>query len=287
MLAGTPISVEYFPPNTEQGQRSLLRTSGQLAAIHPEYFSITYGAGGSTKDRTFAAVSNLLDAGYQVAPHLSFGGSSDEEIEQLIQRYRALGIRRIVALRGDVPSGIGSASHLRYALELVQYLRKHHGDFFHIEVAAYPEVHPDAHTPAGDLQHFEEKVAAGADGALTQFFYNADAYFDFCERAAKRGIRVPIVPGIMPITNHDNLVCIALKCGAEIPRWIKRGLEAHRDDEDAMRDFGADVVAKLCERLVAGGAPGLHFCALNQAPATLAICERLGLIPTSRQPASA
>ena len=277
MAARTPISIEYFPPNTEQGQKSLIRTSRQLAVLGPEYFSVTYGAGGSTKDRTFAAVSGLLEAGHQVAPHLSFGGSSDDEIEQLIQRYRALGIRRLVALRGDLPSGIGSASHMRYALELVQYLRRHHGDYFHIEVAAYPEVHPDAHTPADDMQHFAHKVAAGADAALTQFFYNADAYFDFCERAAKRRIHIPIVPGIMPITNHDNLVRIATKCGAEIPRWIKRGLEAHRDNEAAMRDFGADVVARLCERLLQGGAPGLHFCALNQSPPTLAICARLGL----------
>lgn len=278
MAARTPISVEYFPPNTDQGQRSLLRTSGQLAALDPDYFSVTYGAGGSTKDRTFAAVDGLIGAGYQVAPHLSFGGSSDAEIEELLQRYRALGIRRIVALRGDMPSGIGSASHLRYALELVQYLRRQHGDYFHIEVAAYPEVHPDAHSPAQDMRYFQEKVAAGASAALTQFFYNPDAYFDFCERAGRCGIHIPIVPGVMPITNHDNLVRIATKCGAEIPRWIKRGLEAHRDDEAAMREFGADVVARLCERLILGGAPGLHFCALNQSPPTLAVCARLGLI---------
>lgn len=278
MDARTPVSIEYFPPNTDQGQKSLLRTSAQLAVLRPEYFSVTYGAGGSTKDRTFAAVTGLTEAGYDVAPHLSFGGSTDEEIEALIQRYRNLGIHRVVALRGDVPSGIGSASHMRYAVELVRHLRTHHGDHFHIEVAAYPEVHPDSPNPEDDLQHFEEKVAAGANAALTQFFYNADAYFDYLERAAKRGIGIPIVPGIMPITNHDNLVRIALKSGAEIPRWIKRRLEAIRENEDAMREFGADVVAKLCERLVQGGAPGLHFYALNQATATLAICERLGLV---------
>lgn len=277
MSQASHISFEYFPPQTDQGRRSLLRTSGELAALGPEFFSVTYGAGGSTRDRTLVAVKTLRDAGHDVAPHLSFGSSSDDDIRELLASYREMGVKRLVALRGDVPSGIGSVRHLRYARELVSFLRATHGDHFHIEVAAYPEVHPDAASPDEDLAHFCEKVAAGANSAITQYFYNADAYFDFCDRAAARGVGIPIVPGIMPITNHDNLVRFSANCGADIPRWIKRRLEAYRDDEASLLAFGQDVVAKLCERLLAGGAPGIHFYTLNQAKPTLAICKAIAL----------
>lgn len=277
MSHSSHISFEYFPPQTDQGRKSLLRTSGELAALGPEFFSVTYGAGGSTRDRTLVAVKTLREAGHDVAPHLSFGSSSDEDIRELLASYREMGVKRVVALRGDVPSGIGSVRHLRYARELVSFLRATHGDHFHIEVAAYPEVHPDAATPEEDLAHFCEKVAAGANSAITQYFYNADAYFDFCDRAAARGVGIPIVPGIMPITNHDNLVRFSANCGADIPRWIKRRLESYKDDEPSLLAFGQDVVAKLCERLLAGGAPGIHFYTLNQAKPTLAICNALAL----------
>jgi methylenetetrahydrofolate reductase (NADPH) len=277
MSQASHISFEYFPPQTDQGRKSLLRTSGELSALAPEFFSVTYGAGGSTRDRTLVAVKTLREAGHDVAPHLSFGSSTDEDIRELLASYREMGVKRLVALRGDVPSGIGSVRHLRYARELVSFLRATHGDHFHIEVAAYPEVHPDAATPDEDLTHFCDKVAAGANSAITQYFYNADAYFDFCDRAAARGVGIPIVPGIMPITNHDNLVRFSANCGADIPRWIKRRLESYKDDEASLLAFGRDVVAKLCERLLAGGAPGIHFYTLNQAKPTLAICKALAL----------
>ncbi len=277
MSQASHLSFEYFPPQTDQGRKTLLRTSRDLSSLGPEFFSVTYGAGGSTRDRTLVAVQTLREAGHDVAPHLSFGSSTDDDIRELLDSYREMGVKRVVALRGDVPSGIGSVRHLRYARELVSFLRRTHGDHFHIEVAAYPEVHPDAASPEEDLAHFCDKVAAGANSAITQYFYNPDAYFDFCDRAAARGVGIPIGPGIMPITNHDNLVRFSANCGADIPRWIKRRLEAFKEDEASLLAFGAEVVARLCERLLAGGAPGIHFYTLNQATPTLAICSALAL----------
>jgi methylenetetrahydrofolate reductase (NADPH) len=235
---------------------------------------VTYGAGGSTRDRTFEAVAALTRAGFAVAPHLSMGTDDKQAVEALVDRYLALGIKRMVALRGDIPSGFGTLRHVRYAKQLVQLLKAHVGPDFVIEVAAYPEVHPDAATPDQDLDHFRQKVAAGAAGAITQYFYNADAYFDFVERA---NVAVPIVPGIMPITNYANLVRFSDNCGAEIPRWIRSRLAAYQDDEPSLRAFGADVVTDLCDRLVGGGAPGLHFYTLNQAAPTLAVLDQIDL----------
>jgi methylenetetrahydrofolate reductase (NADPH) len=268
------LSFEFFPPKTAQGQRALPKTAQVLSRYRPVFYSVTYGAGGSTRDRTYETVAGLIDAGFDAAPHLSIGSDDAATVSALVDRYLALGVKRIVALRGDVPSGFGNPRHVRYARELVELLRRLAGDRLEIEVAAYPEVHPDAATPEGDLEHFRRKVAAGASGAITQYFYNADAYFDFVERA---GIDLPIVPGIMPITNYAGLVRFSDGCGAEIPRWIRRRLEAYQDDETALKAFGNDVVTMLCERLLAGGAPGLHFYTLNQAAPTAAILDRLEL----------
>jgi methylenetetrahydrofolate reductase (NADPH) len=268
------LSFEFFPPKTDKGQELLLATAGELARAQPEFYSVTYGAGGSTRDRTFEAVAALTRAGFVVAPHLSIGSDDKHVIEALVDRYLALGINRMVALRGDIPSGFGSVRHVRYAKQLVELLKARVGKDFVIEVAAYPEVHPDAATPDHDLDFFRQKVAAGAAGAITQYFYNADAYFDFVARA---NVAVPIVPGIMPITNYPNLVRFSDNCGAEIPRWIRSRLAAYQDDEPSLRAFGVDVVADLCDRLVAGGAPGLHFYTLNQAAPTLAVLDRIDL----------
>jgi methylenetetrahydrofolate reductase (NADH) len=268
------LSFEFFPPKTAKGQRALPTTARELARYAPAFYSVTYGAGGSTRDRTFETVASLIGAGFEVAPHLSMGTDDEATVAALVNRYLALGVRRIVALRGDVPSGFGNPRHVRYAMQLVQLLQKHAGGRLEIEVAGYPEVHPDAATPDADLQHFRRKVAAGAAGAITQYFYNADAYFDFVERAR---IEVPIVPGVMPITNYAGLIRFSDGCGAEIPRWIRTRLAAYQHDEAALRAFGNDVVTQLCERLLAGGAPGLHFYTLNQAAPTAAILDRLEL----------
>jgi methylenetetrahydrofolate reductase (NADPH) len=268
------LSFEFFPPKTDKGQDALLVTARDLARARPEFYSVTYGAGGSTRDRTFEAVAALTRAGFVVAPHLSIGTDDKQAVDALVDRYLALGINRMVALRGDIPSGFGSVRHVRYAKQLVQLLKARVGRDFVIEVAAYPEVHPDAQTPDQDLEFFRQKVAAGAAGAITQYFYNADAYFDFVARA---NVAVPIVPGIMPITNYANLVRFSDNCGAEIPRWIRSRLAAYQDDEPSLRAFGADVVTDLCERLVAGGAPGLHFYTLNHAASTLVVLDRIDL----------
>jgi methylenetetrahydrofolate reductase (NADPH) len=268
------LSFEFFPPKTDKGQTALLATAEQLGRHHPVFYSVTYGAGGSTRDRTFEAVAALARAGFVVAPHLSMGIDGKAAIESLVDRYLGLGINRMVALRGDIPSGFGNPRHVRYAIHLVQLLKVHTSADFVIEVAAYPEVHPDAATPAADLEHFRHKVAAGAAGAITQYFYNADAYFDFVARAK---VDVPIVPGIMPITNYANLVRFSDGCGAEIPRWIRSRLAAYQHDEPSLKAFGTDVVAQLCERLVGGGAPGLHFYTLNQAAPTHAVLDRIKL----------
>lgn len=277
------LSFEFFPPRTQQGQKSLVSTARKLARHAPEFFSVTYGAGGSTRDRTFEAVTMIAEAGLPVAPHLSIGTDTDRAIAELLEKYKALGIKRIVALRGDVPSGIGSTRHVRYAEELVRLIRTRTGDHFHIEVAAYPEVHPDATSPVSDLDHFKRKVGAGASSAITQYFFNPDAYFDFVARARADGISLPIVPGIMPITNYPNLVRFSDNCGAEIPRWIRKRLEGYQRDEASLLAFGAEVVSELCTRLIRGGAPGLHFYTLNRAAPTEAVWRTLApLVQQSR-----
>lgn len=269
------LSFEFFPANTEQGRRSLDRTRGRLTAYAPEFYSVTYGAGGSTRDRTFDAVAAMAADAMPVAPHLSIGNDDHDTLRKLLDRYRDLGINRIVALRGDVPSGMGSRRNVRYAAELVELIRSHSGNAFHIEVAAYPEAHPDAPSPDADLDFFHAKVSAGANSAITQYFFNADAYFDFVDRCRARGIDVPIVPGIMPITNFANLVKFSDNCGAEIPRWIRLRLESHQDDPESLTQFGTEVVTDLCRRLLAGGAPGLHFYTLNRARPSQAVLDNL------------
>ena len=268
-------SFEFFPPKTAKGRSNLLRTVGRLRDQSPEFFSVTYGAGGSTREGTFETVSAITAEGLAVAPHLSMGTDDKAAVVALLQRYRDNGVRRVVALRGDIPSGIGGTRHVRYAAELVSLIRDHFGANFHIEVAAYPEIHPDAASPDTDLEFFRLKVDAGADSAITQYFYNADAYFDFVNRARAVGVDVPIVPGIMPITNFANLVRFSDTCGAEIPRWIRLRLEALQDDAPTLKAFGVDVVSNLCQRLLDGGAPGLHFYTLNQAAPTEAILSNL------------
>ena len=272
-------SFEFFPTKTEAGHEKLLNVARQLAGYKPDFFSCTYGAGGSTRDRTLGTVLQLdREVGVPTAPHLSCVGDSKVELRELLNRYRDSGIRRIVALRGDLPSGMGMASgELRYANELVEFIRAETGDHFHIEVAAYPEVHPQARSFEDDLQNFVRKCRAGANSAITQYFFSADCYFYFVERVRKLGVELPIVPGIMPITNYSKLARFSDACGAEIPRWIRKQLEAYGDDLDSIQSFGEEVVTRMCERLLDGGAPGLHFYTLNQAEASLAIWNNLGL----------
>ena len=270
-------SFEFFPPKTDEGRAKLRATAGELAALSPAFVSVTFGAGGTTRDGTLDAVLMLREMGLSVAPHLSCVGSTREALRQLLAEYRARDVRRIVALRGDMPSGWGEIGELRHADELVRFIRAETGDWFHIEVAAYPETHPQARTPRDDLARFVDKVRAGADSAITQYFYNADAYFRFVDAVRAAGVDVPIVPGIMPITNYTQLARFSDACGAEIPRWLRLALAAHGDDLASLRAFGLDVVTGLCERLVAGGAPGLHFYTLNGAQASAEIWRRLGL----------
>jgi methylenetetrahydrofolate reductase (NADPH) len=271
------ISYEFFPPNTPIGREKLRAVRTELATTAPEFFSVTYGAGGATQEKTFDVVAEIAATGSSVAPHLSCVGSTREAIGALLDRYRALGVRRIVALRGDAPSGFGAGAvgEFRYASDLVSFIREHSGRHFTIEVAAYPEFHPQARSPADDLAAFAAKVRAGADRAITQYFYNADAYFRFRDDAVAAGIEVPIIPGIMPINNYAQLARFSDNCGAEIPRWIRWRLAAMADDAAAIRAFGLEVVTDLCRRLVAGGAPGLHFYTLNQAEPTLSIVRAL------------
>ncbi|RKP49409.1 methylenetetrahydrofolate reductase [NAD(P)H] [Trinickia fusca] len=270
------ISFEFFPPKTPEGVEKLRVTRAQLAQLLPSFVSVTFGAGGSTQQGTLDTVLDMSKDGLQAAPHLSCIGSSKESLRAILARYREHGIRHIVALRGDLPSGMGEVGELRYASELVSFIRAEHGDWFWIEVAAYPEYHPQARSPRQDLENFARKVKAGANSAITQYFYNADAYFRFVDDARKLGVDVPIVPGIMPITNYSQLMRFSEMCGAEVPRWIARRLESFGDDREAIRAFGLDVVTQLCQRLVKEGVPGLHFYTLNAAMATKAICERLG-----------
>ncbi len=271
-------SFELFPPKTEKGFENLRRNVLVLNERRPAFFSCTYGAGGSTRDNTFATVDWLRSQGIDTAPHLTCIGNSIAETLGILERYKGQGIHRIVALRGDRPSGTGiGGGDLSYASELVALIREHFGDHFHIEVAAYPEMHPQAPNFLADLDNFRIKVEAGADSAITQYFYNVDAYEHFVEQCRQRGIGIPIVPGIMPITNYSSLARFSDACGAEIPRWIRKRLEAYGDDSASIRAFGADVVTALCEKLLAAGAPGLHFYTMNQAAPTLEIWDRLGI----------
>jgi len=270
------ISFEFFPPQTPEGVVKLSAARKKLAELKPEFFSVTFGAGGSTQERTLATIKQIHSEGYQAAPHLSCVGSTHENIRALINTYKEVGIKRIVALRGDLPSGMGSIGELQYANELVEFIRAETGDHFHLEVAAYPEIHPQASSAQDDLLNFKRKVDAGANSAITQYFYNADAYFRFVDEVRKLGVTVPIVPGIMPIVRYAQLARFSETCGAEIPRWMRKTLEGYGDDVEAVKEFGRDAVAKLCEKLIAGGAPGLHFYTLNQANASLGILKQLG-----------
>ena len=273
-----PISLEFFPPKTPEGADKLTAVRQQLYALKPEYCSVTYGAGGSTQDGTIQTVRAILAEGVDAAPHFSCIGASKASVREQLAQFKADGIQRIVALRGDLPSGYGGFGEFRYASELVAFIREDSGDHFHIEVAAYPEMHPQARNPEADLKAFVTKVRAGADVALTQYFFNADAYFRFVDDVAKAGVNIPVVPGIMPIINASQLIRFSDACGAEIPRWVRSRLEGFGDDKASIQAFGLDVVSDLCERLRAGGAPGVHFYTMNQAAPVKGLCERLGLI---------
>ncbi|MCD9121864.1 methylenetetrahydrofolate reductase [NAD(P)H] [Cupriavidus sp. UGS-1] len=270
-------SFEFFPPKTPEGREKLRNTRAQLAPLGPKYISVTFGAGGTTQQGSLDAVLEIQRDGIDAAPHLSCVGSTREGIREILRTYRDNGIRHIVALRGDMPSGMGEIGEFRYANELVEFIRAETGDWFQIEVAAYPEYHPQARSPRHDLENFVRKVKAGADSAITQYFFNADAYFRFVDDVRALGVDVPIVPGIMPITNYSQLMRFSEMCGAEVPRWVAKRLESFGDDREAIRAFGLDVVTALCERLLAGGVPGLHFYTLNAAGATKAIWQRLKL----------
>jgi methylenetetrahydrofolate reductase (NADPH) len=270
-------SFEFFPPQTPEGIERLRAARKQLAQLNPKFFSVTFGAGGSTRDRTLETVLEIQSEGHTAAPHLSCIGSTAENIRTMLERYREQGIRHIVALRGDLPSGMAQAGEFRYANELVTFIRREFGDVFHIEVAAYPEYHPQSRSSQEDLQNFKRKVDSGANSAITQYFYNADAYFNFIEACEAEGICIPIVPGIMPINKFSQLARFSDTCGAEIPRWIRKRLESYGDDSASIRAFGLDVVTDLCDRLLKGGAPGLHFYTLNSAGLPSTIWQRLGL----------
>ena len=271
----TEISIEFFPPQTPEGIEKLRVVRAKLAELKPSFFSVTFGAGGSTRERTFAVVKEIAAEGYDAAPHLSCIGSTRDNIRDILNEYKAAGIRRTVALRGDLPSGMAETGEFRYANELVEFIRAETGDWFSIEVAAYPEWHPQARSPKDDLDAFARKVKAGANSAITQYFYNADAYFHFVDEARVIGVDVPIVPGIMPIVGFTKLARFSDACGAELPRWMRRKFESFGDDTESIRAFGLDVVTELCERLLKGGAPGLHFYCMNQAALTSEICRRL------------
>jgi methylenetetrahydrofolate reductase (NADPH) len=270
------VSFEFFPPKTPEGREKLLATRDQLATLQPDYFSVTYGAGGSTRDNTRDIVTRIHQDGYEVAPHLSFGGDSEQAVLELLQRYKDAGVRHVVALRGDMPSGMGFTK-LVNANELVALIRQHFGDYFQIKVAAYPEIHPDAEHYQKDVFWLGEKFRAGADCAITQYFYNIDAYFYFMDECARQGIDKPIYPGIMPITNYQNLVRFSDNCGADIPRWLRQRLSGFGADSESLRAFGVDVVSSLCEKLLAGGAPGFHFYTMNQVNPTTDILANLGI----------
>ena len=272
------ISFEYFPPKTEAGKEKLLQqVTPALNELNPEFFSVTYGAGGSTRDTTLGIVSSIQEAGIEAAPHLSFGGDDEAAIGELLDTYKARGISRLVALRGDMPSGMGGLAQLVYANELVEFVRARTGDHFHIEVAAYPEIHPEAESYASDINYLKGKFDAGADSAITQYFFNVEAYFYFLDQCATAGITKPIYAGIMPILNFANLARFSRNCGADIPRWISQRIEGYGDDQDSIRKFGIEMVSQLCQTLIESGAPGIHFYTMNQVEPTREIYNNLGL----------
>ncbi|MCD6662357.1 MAG: methylenetetrahydrofolate reductase [NAD(P)H] [Comamonas sp.] len=271
-----PVSFEFFPPKTPEGVGKLRGVRQQLYALRPEFCSVTYGAGGSTQTGTFATVSEILGEGVPAASHFSCVGATRETVRAQLAELRAMGVKRLVALRGDLPSGYGMGGEFQYASDLVAFIRAETGGHFHIEVAAYPEMHPQARSPEADLKAFAAKVRAGADSAITQYFFNADAYFRFVDEARRAGLAVPVVPGIMPILGSTQLLRFSDACGAEVPRWLRLRLQGFGDDVASLRAFGLDVVTRLCEQLVAGGAPALHFYTMNQSAATLQLCRRLG-----------
>jgi methylenetetrahydrofolate reductase (NADPH) len=275
----TPVSFEFFPPNTPVGADKLKAVVQDLSVLNPQYFSVTYGAGGSTREKTLATVMTIAASGFEAAPHLSCIGSTRDNIAETLANYRAQNIHRVVALRGDLPSGTATAGEFRYASELVRFIRETQGSDWKIEVAAYPEYHPQQRYAAKDLQYFADKMQAGASSAITQFFFNPDAYFHFVDAARALGVDQPIVPGIMPFHNYGRIAQFAVRDGIEIPRWVALKMEGYMDDHASIRAFGLDVMTSICERLIAGGAPGLHFYTLNQSALTLELCKRLGLAP--------
>lgn len=277
-MSRMPLSLEFFPPKTPEGTEKLRVVRQQLYALQPEFCSVTFGAGGSTQEGTFNTVRAILAEGVQAASHFSCIGATRNTVREQLNTLKNMGVKRLVALRGDLPSGYGAGGEFHYASDLVAFIRQETGDAFHIEVAAYPEVHPQAKSPASDLQAFAAKVNAGANSAITQYFYNADAYFRFQSEVDALGLDVPIVPGIMPITSSAQLLRFSDACGAEIPRWIRLRLLSYGDDVASIKDFGLDVVADLCDQLIAGGAPAIHFYTMNQSAPTLELCRRVGLM---------
>lgn len=276
-MSFTQLSFEFFPPRTEEGRRKLAITRKQLSQYQPEYFSCTYGAGGTTRAGTLQTITDIMNDGVAAAPHLACIGASREEMISLLQTYKDMGIRHIVALRGDVPSGMGFGHQgLRYANELVALIRQEFGDWFHIEIAAYPEFHPQSRSAEDDINHFVRKCQAGADSAITQYFFNADSYFWFVDEVQGRGIDIPIIPGIMPIASFSKLARFSETCGAEIPRWLRLKLQSYADDTASIKALGLDVVTEMCDHLLQQGAPSLHFYTLNQAGLVSTICQRLG-----------
>ena len=276
-MARPLFSFEFFPPKTPEGASKLNEVRSQLAALHPRFFSVTYGAGGSTRDYSMATVLDIRQAGLNAAPHLSCIGASRDSLCSVLAEYQQHQIRHIIALRGDLPSGMASGGEFRYASDLVAFIREETGDWFNIEVAAYPEVHPQAQSAAEDLRHFKAKIDAGANAAITQYFFNADAYFAFVDECQGLGITAPIIPGIMPIANYAQLARFSDACGAEIPRWVRKRLEGYHDDLDSIRAFGLDLITDLSSRMLQQGAPGLHIYTMNQSAVTLALWRRLGL----------
>lgn len=272
------VSFEFFPPKTDQGRENLKQAQQELSVLNPQYYSVTFGAGGSTRDRTFEVVEDIqASTSVDATPHLSCIGSTRENISNILERYKNAGIKRIVSLRGDIPEGMTDTGEFHYANELVSFIRDTTGDSFHLEVAAYPETHPEASGAKSDLQNFKRKVDAGANGAITQYFFNPDAYFHFVENCRAMDINIPIVPGIMPITNFKQLANFSSICGAEIPRWLSYKLQDFGDDLESLREFGIDFITSMCEQLISQGIPGLHFYTLNKSGASIEICKRLGL----------
>lgn len=272
------LSFEFYPPRTAKGHESLSRVVAKLNELDPDFYSCTYGAGGSTREGTRDTITRLTGMGVDAAPHLSIGSDTRDAMVTLLDYYRSIGVTRIVALRGDLPSGMGRARFGHNAETLVRWIREHSAAHFHLEVAAYPETHPDARSPAADLEFFKRKVGAGANSAITQYFYNPHAYYDFVDRCEAAGIAIPIYPGIMPLTNYEGIVRFSENCGADVPRWIAKHLEAYTDDPPGLSEFGVEVVTRLCHDLLDAGAPGLHFYTLNRWGASRSICENLGLV---------